>query len=94
MNNNIEKRMYTFRGRPEDLDKLEKLFRHIEYLGRVGASRNLLVRVDGDGSGRITVEKTYVDWKDVLNYQPIDKDKYNINQNNLNNGCVGIYDIG
>ena len=93
MDIDIDKRTYTFRGRPEDLDKLEKLFRHIEYLGKVGASRNLLVRVDGDGAGRINVEKTGIDWKDVLDSQPIDKEKYNIDQNNLN-GCVGTYDIG
>lgn len=90
---NTEKRIYTFEGRVEDLDKLEKLFRHIEYLGNIGASRNLLVRVDGDGAGRIKVEKTDVDWRDVLDSQPIDNDKYNTEQDNLYN-CVGTYDIG
>lgn len=46
---NFEKRTYTFYGRKEDLVTLEKFFRHMEYLGNIGASRNLLVRVDGDG---------------------------------------------
>ena len=35
-------------GRQEDIDTILKLLRHIEYLGEVGASRNILVRVDGD----------------------------------------------
>ena len=36
---------------------LEKALRHIEYLGVIGASRNIMIRVDGDGSGRINVYK-------------------------------------
>lgn len=38
------------------LDVVEQLLLHMEYLGKVGASRNLLVRVDGDGSGQILVK--------------------------------------
>lgn len=81
----MEKRSYEFYGRSEDLDKLEKLFRHIEYLGQVGASRNLLVRIDGDGSGRINVTKCE---------KRIDFEKYNIEQNLYEGALVGIYDIG
>ena len=50
-----EVRIYKFVGRPEHLDKLEQLLLHIEYFGNVGASRNLLVLVDGDGAARIRV---------------------------------------
>lgn len=82
----MEKRNYTFMGSKEDLDRLEMLFRHIEYLGEVGASRNLLVRVDGDGSGRIKVLNS--------NNGKIDNEKYNIEQNLGQGAIVGIYDIG
>ena len=76
----------TLCGRRKDIDTLLKMLRHIEYLGLVGASRNILARVDGDGAGRINVYKE--------NGSRIDKEKYNINQNNLINSCVGVYDIG
>ena len=49
----MEERLYKIYGKAEDLYKLEKALRHIEYLGEIGASRNVLIRVDGDGSGRI-----------------------------------------
>ena len=86
---NKEKRTYTFTGRKEDLDTLEKAFRHIEYLGEVGASRNIVIRVDGDGDGRINVED--------INRNRLDNEKYNISQNNektFKKDIVGIYDIG
>lgn len=90
----IDKRYYEFRGRVEDLDRLEKLLRHIEYLGKIGASRNLMVRVDGDGSGRVNIDKIFLDPKDILAGQKIDEETYNIDQSNLTNGCVSVYDIG
>lgn len=74
------------RGRREDVNTLLKMLRHIEYLGVVGASRNVLARVDGDGLGRINIYKEDGD--------RIDNEKYNIDQTNLINGCVGVYDIG
>ena len=80
-----EKRSYEFYGETKDLETLEKLFRHIEYLGNTGASRNLLVRVNGDGTGRIRVCK---------NGQKIDNEKYNTEQNLGQGALVGIYDIG
>ena len=49
----MEERLYKICGKTEDLDNLEKALRHIEFLGEIGASRNILIRVDGDGSGRI-----------------------------------------
>lgn len=81
-----EYRLYRFEGNKEDLDTLEKIFRHIEYLGEVGASRNILIRVDGDGTGRIQVYR-----EDTTK---IDTDKYNIEQNLGQGAIVGIYDIG
>ena len=82
----METRNYKFSGRPEDLDTLEDLFRHMEYLGIVGASRNLLVRVDGDGSGRIKV----TDGKG----ERLNNKEYNTDQSSENGATVGIYDIG
>ena len=48
----IEK-VYKISGTPEQLRILEKMFVHMEYLGSVGASRNILVQVDGDGAARL-----------------------------------------
>lgn len=81
-----ETRTYNFTGRKEDLDTLEKLFRHMEYLGNIGASRNLLVRVDGDGYGRIRVTNE--------NKENLDNEHYNTKQNLGDGALVGIYDIG
>ena len=90
----MEKRYYEIIGRKEDLDTIEKALRHCEYLGNIGASRNILLRVDGDGSGRIKVFK--LDESTVLdeNKKPIDNDKYTIEQNLGQGATVGVYDIG
>ena len=77
---------FTIYGREEDVDAIQKLLRHIEYLGNVGASRNLLVRVDGDGSGRIKV----VDESGAQ----LDNEKYNTKQDLGMGAVVGVYDIG
>ena len=82
----METRNYKFIGRPEDLDSLEKLFRHMEYLGFVGASRNLLVRVDGDGSGRIQVRNG--------KGERLDNKEYSTDYIKTIEGVTGIYDIG
>lgn len=81
-----ETRTYNFTGNTKDLDTLEKLFRHMEFLGNIGASRNLLVRVDGDGSGRIRVTNK--------SGKELDNEKYNTQQNLGQGALVGIYDIG
>lgn len=83
-----ETRTYHIRGRKEDLDTLEKLLRHIEYLGNIGASRNLLVRVDGDGYGQIRVTNEQG--------EKLDNEKYNTEQNigPAQGPLSGIYDIG
>lgn len=91
----MEERMYKIYGRAEDLNELEKALRHIEYLGNVGASRNILIRVDGDGFGRIKVDKVLRG--NVYEQSKIDKEQYNIKQTNkkaFREDIVGIYDIG
>ena len=91
----MEDRLYKICGNPKDLDSLEKALRHIEYLGNIGASRNILLRVDGDGSGRIKVFK--IPRGMIYEQEKIDKKEYNIEQTNqqtFKNDIVGIYDIG
>lgn len=91
----MEERLYKICGRAEDLDKLEKALRHIEFLGDVGASRNILIRVDGDGSGRIKVYKVL--GRIVDDQTKIDRELYNTKQTNqqtFRGDIVGIYDIG
>lgn len=79
-------RTVTIRGREEDVATVLKLLRHMEYLGDVGASRNIVVRVDGDGSGRIHVTGE--------NGEKLDNFHYNIKQNLDMGAIVGVYDIG
>ena len=91
----MEERLYKIYGRTEDLDKLEKALRHIEYLGEIGASRNVLIRVDGDGSGKIKVNKVLRGT--IYEQEKIDKEQYNTKQTNqqtFKEDIVGIYDIG
>lgn len=77
-------RIFKVQGREEDLETLAKLLRHMEYLGNIGASRNLLVRVDGDGIGRIKVFNE--------DGSKIDNEHYNTKQ--TNGAIVGTYDFG
>lgn len=95
----MEERLYKICGRAEDLDKLEKALRHIEFLGDIGASRNILIRVDGDGSGRIKVYKVQrSQFGEIVDDQTkIDRELYNTKQTNqqtFREDIVGIYDIG
>lgn len=85
----METRVYEIKGKKENLDVLEKALRHIEYLGNVGASRNILIRVDGDGDGRIKVNK--VTTALIRDGKPIDLESYNLEQKG--GSIVGIYDI-
>lgn len=82
----MTERTVTIRGREEDVNTVLKLLRHMEYLGNVGASRNLLVRVDGDGWGRIRVTDE--------NGKKLDNTPYNTKQNFDMGAIVGVYDIG
>lgn len=81
----MTERTVTIRGREEDVNTVLKLLRHMEYLGNVGASRNLLVRVDGDGWGRIRVTDK--------NGKKLDNTPYNTKQNLGMGAIVGVYDI-
>ena len=72
-------------GHDKDIETIVTMLRHMEYLGEVGASRNILVRVDGDGSGRIHVFNE--------DGSRIDNNKYNIEQN-IEGPLVAVYDIG
>lgn len=95
----MEERLYKICGKTEDLDKLEKALRHIEFLGEIGASRNILIRVDGDGSGRIKVYKVELSqFGEIIDdLTKIDKELYNTKQTNqqtFREDIVGIYDIG
>ncbi len=95
----MEERLYKICGKTEDLDKLEKALRHIEFLGDIGASRNILIRVDGDGSGRIKVYKVQrSQFGEIIDDQTkIDRELYNTKQTNqqtFREDIVGIYDIG
>ena len=95
----MEEWLYKICGRAEDLDMLEKALRHIEFLGDIGASRNILIRVDGDGSGRIKVYKVQrSQWGEIVDDRTkIDRELYNTKQTNqqtFREDIVGIYDIG
>ena len=82
----MTERTITIRGREEDVNTALKLLGHMEYLGNVGASRNILVRVDGDGVGRIHVTDE--------NGNKLDNNHYNTKQNLGMGPVVCIYDIG
>ena len=82
----MTERTVIIRGREEDVNTVLKLLRHMEYLGNVGASRNLHVRVDGDGVGRIHVTDE--------NGKKLDNNSYNTKQNLGMGAVVGVYDIG
>ena len=79
-------RTVTIRGREEDVTTVLKLLRHMEYLGDVGASRNIVVRVDGDGYGRIHVTDE--------NGEKLDNDHHSTEQFSGVGAIVAIYDIG
>lgn len=76
-------RTVTIRGREEDVATVLKLLRHMEYLG---ASRNIVVRVDGDGYGRIHVTDE--------NGEKLDNARYSTEQFSSMGAIVEIYDIG
>jgi hypothetical protein len=79
-------RTVTIKGREEDVSTVLKLLRHMEYLGDVGASRNIVVRVDGDGYGRIHVTDE--------SGEKLDNDRYSTEQFSSMGAIVEVYDIG
>lgn len=48
----LESREYTITGKRYQLNKLEEAFKLMQYLGRIGATRNVRVMIDGDGSAQ------------------------------------------
>lgn len=82
----MSERTVTIRGREEDVATVLKILRHMEYLGDVGASRNIVVRVDGDGYGRIHVSDE--------NGEKLDNARYSTEQFYSTGAIVEVYDIG
>lgn len=82
----MSERTVTIRGREEDIATVLKLLRHMEYLGDIGASRNILVRIDGDGYGRIHVTNE--------SGEKLDTDRYSTKQFSSMGAIVEVYDIG
>lgn len=85
-------RTFKVLARDEEwLNVVEQLLLHMEYLGKVGASRNLLVRVDGDGSGQIVIEDEdglfISDYKNLKLENPTE-------QTTTETTISGVYDIG
>ena len=81
----VEK-VYKISGTPEQLRILEKMFVHMEYLGSVGASRNILAQVDGDGAARLR----FKDEDDLYLSDYIKDEKvHNTEQTTIEGGKVG-----
>ena len=81
----IEK-IYKISGTPEQLRILEKMFVHMEYLGNVGASRNILIQVDGDGAAHLR----FKDEDDLYLSDYIKDEKtHNTEQSTIEGGKVG-----
>lgn len=79
-------RTVTISGREEDVATVLRLLKHMEYLGNVGVSRNLLVWVDGDGCGQIHVMDK--------SGEKLDNVHYSIEQIPTMGAVAGVYDIG
>lgn len=55
--NDEETRTYEITMKPEQLNVLEAFFRTMTVLGKIGASRKLVVFVDGDGAVHPTIKR-------------------------------------
>ena len=62
-------------GNSDEIDDFLELCRAIQYLGSVGASRELRVYVDGDGSGRLSfyAEGNILKYKDGIDENSMPK---------------------
>lgn len=80
-----DSRKYEIRGSVDSLDTIESLLRHIEYLGNVGVSRNLLINIDGDELGRLKVFRS--------DGHRIDYKKYNVEEETIETKISGKYNI-
>lgn len=85
----IEKRTYIVTGTKKDLDVLEEIFKHMEYLGAVGADRKLTIRVDGSGFSKIRVRNENgerLDESNIVVDSEVDVEPYS--------ATSGYYEIG
>ena len=87
-------KIYQITGTPEQLRVLEKMFIHMEYLGMVGASRNLLVRVDGDGAARMKFQdEDGLFLSDYIKDEKTKNTEQTVVEGNSVGAIVGIYDF-
>lgn len=87
-------KIYQITGTPEQLRVLEKMFIHMEYLGMVGASRNLLVRVDGDGAARMKFQdEDGLFLSDYIKDEKTENTEQTVVEGNSVGAIVGIYDF-
>lgn len=87
-------KIYQITGSPEQLRVLEKMFIHMEYLGMVGASRNLLVRVDGDGAARMKFQdEDGLFLSDYIKDEKTENTEQTVVEGNSVGAIVGIYDF-
>lgn len=85
---------YQITGTPEQLRVLEKMFIHMEYLGSVGASRNILVRVDGDGAARMKFQdEDGLFLSDYIKDEKTKNTEQTVVEGNTVGAIVGIYDF-
>lgn len=62
MGDKLYSRVYKIVARNEEqLNVLEMLFEHIQYLGKVGSSRSIELFVDGDGAVQLKFYKKRLD---------------------------------
>lgn len=87
-------KIYQITGTSEQLRVLEKMFIHMEYLGMVGASRNLLVRVDGDGAARMKFQdEDGLFLSDYIKDEKTKNTEQTVVEGNRVGAIVGIYDF-
>lgn len=85
---------YQITGTPEQLRVLEKMFIHMEYLGSVGASRNILIRVDGDGAARMKFQdEDGLFLSDYIKDEKTKNTEQTVVEGNTVGAIVGIYDF-
>ena len=61
MDNKIQTRVYSITCKKEELDILETLFKEMQTMGAVGASRAMKLYVDGDGAFRPKFKKLIIE---------------------------------
>lgn len=90
----IVEKTYKIAGTPEQLRTLEKVFIHMEFLGLVGASRNILLRVDGDGGARMTFQdEDGLFLSDYIKDERTENTEQTVVEGNTVGAIVGVYDF-